>query len=117
MNITVLDIKDILNSEVGRFQPKRQVCGKCDYFDSVSHAGLKCNKCGGDFVDVSKWTVLNLLSRIKKHKINGEDWMPVFVAYYLEEKDNLGFSKTYGWALDNYKLIKELYLEATKDNS
>jgi hypothetical protein len=117
--ITLTDIEDILASEIKRFNPKLKLCGKCDYYDSQYHAGLKCTKCSGEFVNVSSWTIYNLFKRVKKHFKNNHDrgqeatWFIGYFAYFLEEK-GANYGKAYSWAFDNYKTIKPLFIQGMK---
>lgn len=119
--ITLKEIKEILNTEIGLLSKNPKLCGKCDYYDTVCHAGLKCRKCGGEPVSIAKWTVFNAINRAKVHFRNNRDrgqeatWMLVYVAHFLEKKYEADFGKTYGWAFDNYAEIKRLYIEAVGD--
>lgn len=119
--LTLKDVNKILDTEVGHWSPKAKLCGKCDYYDTINHAGLKCNKCGGEPKSISTWTVFNAIKRTSIHFRNNKDrgqeatWFITFVAHYLEEKHKIDFSKTYGWAFDNYSTIKPLYIQAVKE--
>jgi hypothetical protein len=80
---TEQDLEALLDSPIHRFEKERKLCGKCDHYSSVSHAGLKCTECGGDMVSVKNWTVGNLLLRVKPIPTRGEQWLSKFVSDYL----------------------------------
>lgn len=123
MKITEQDIREVLESEVGRFQPNRKVCKKCDYYDSVKHAGLVCTKCGGEFVNVSKWTYKNLLKRCSIHFRGGDllkqdtsfTWFLVPLAYFLAEQNKIDWGEAYQYVCSHWAEIKPLYLKVSKE--
>lgn len=107
------DMRLMLESEVGLYQPKRKACKKCDYYGSVKHAGIACTKCGGEMVDVSKWTIENLLIRSSVHCRDITSWLPVLVAHYLSLRDSLDFSDCNSFACSIIPQLREMY-NATK---
>lgn len=119
VEITKECIFEMLDAKVGNFQPKRVICKQCGYFDGPGHKLIYCNKCGGEFINVAEWTVFNLLQRIKPHLSKGYDnveanWLPLFLAIYLEKKHKISFMDAYSYTFDEYKKIKEWYVEYLK---
>jgi hypothetical protein len=96
---TESNLAELLNSPISRFEKDRKLCGRCDNYSSVKHAGLLCDKCGGAMVSVKEWTVFNLLNRVKPIPSRGEQWLAVFVAGYLNKTTGLDWFECYQWAV------------------
>ena len=118
LSFSAANMAELMESEVGKFQPRRKICGRCDYYGSYNHAGLRCHECGGEFVSVEKWTVFNFFQRVKPHlKKTGHseaNWVPVFAAHYMENKGLGDFSLTLKFAYENFSLLTALYQDYLK---
>lgn len=114
IEVTQQDLQEILTSPIGRFQKQRVACKRCHY--APGHTLVYCSKCGGEFIPIGEWTVLNVFRNVvKNHHSSEHAWLGAFVTMYLESKTGHSFTAIYREVISQYPKLTALYYETTKE--